>query len=140
MSSTVDLESKESQTELDMGIHAVHRSAHEEYQAAVNRVLEEGIGTNPDLKEEMEIPFFYLSIKGDTFRVKQMLETGISINVIDYYGRIALHLAADNSNLRAVSLLLIIGADSDFRDDRGETALSLAIKAKTSRFPNSIAA
>ena len=85
MSSTVDLESKESQTELDMGIHAVHRSAHEEYQAAVNRVLEEGIGTNPDLKEEMEIPFFYLSIKGDTFRVKQMLETGISIKVIDYY-------------------------------------------------------
>ena len=119
------MESRSSQTD-----NSEQLSAYEAYQQAIARVLNEGISSNPNLIEEMEIRFFHLVMKDDIDPAKALLNSGISVNAVDYNGRSALHFAADRGNQEFVQYLLNRSANPDQRDSRGETALSLAIKGK----------
>ena len=107
-----------------------HLAAYKEYQNAIDRVLNEGIGLFPTLMEEMEIRLFHFAIKGDSAQVSVLLDKGICVNAVDYDGRTALHLASDRGNLETVELLLSRSANTSILDRQGETALSLAARAK----------
>ena len=58
--------------------------------------------------------------------VNALLDRGAVINARDKYGNTALYYAARSGNLPKVQLLLSRGADQEIRNDRGETALSIA--------------
>lgn len=57
---------------------------------------------------------------------KHMKKT--EINVVDSFGRTALHLTAGGGHTRAVGLLLSSGANAGIQDKKGMTALSRAVE------------
>ena len=67
-------------------------------------------------------------MKGDAVKVKQLLDEGASLVVLDKNGWTALHLASSHGRMEVVQLLLDRGAPLDLQDLDGFTALYLAIK------------
>jgi len=65
--------------------------------------------------------------KGDTGRVKALIEHGYKLEAADRDGRTALMLAAQHGHADIVRLLLAKGARSDARDRQGFTAYGLAV-------------
>ena len=78
-------------------------------------------------QEEMEMKLFYLAATGDLEGTKRMIESGASVNALDYNSRSPLHLAAENGHVEVVEYLTAKGASTDCQDDAGETPLSLAM-------------
>ena len=64
--------------------------------------------------------------EGDVTALARMLHTTPADTVVNGGGRSLPMVAVEESNVPAVELLLIRGANPDFRDERGMTALALA--------------
>ena len=60
--------------------------------------------------------------------VTQLIESGISVNVVDYNIRTVLHVCAENGHENLVEYLLTKSAIVDSRDKHGDTAIKLAIR------------
>ena len=65
--------------------------------------------------------------RGDTKTLKKFLENGANVNVRDYDGRCALHIAAADGNLEAVNMLLEHGAIPNTKDRYQMTPLMEAL-------------
>lgn len=61
--------------------------------------------------------------KGDVAVVRNLLASGVAINLTSLYGSTPLHAAAESGNIAMVSMLLMHGADINAIDNRGETPL-----------------
>ncbi|KAK6919668.1 Serine-threonine/tyrosine-protein kinase, catalytic domain, partial [Dillenia turbinata] len=67
------------------------------------------------------IRLMYLANDGDLEGMKELLDSGVSVNFKDIDGRTALHVAACQGRTDVVELLLRRGADVDSRDCWGST-------------------
>lgn len=54
--------------------------------------------------------------ENDCFTIREVLSKGVSVNFSDYDKRTALHLAVNESNIKAIKLLLRKGADANYKD------------------------
>lgn len=72
-------------------------------------------------------------VTNNTIMIKQLLNSGVSLNEADEQGRTPLHLASCSGYTELVRLLLEHGADPNRRDCMGNTPLHLAaVTGKTS--------
>ena len=62
--------------------------------------------------------------KGNTSRVKLLLEKGIQVNAVDGKGRTALFRAVEKGHVNTVRVLLEAGADSSIKNNKGRTPWS----------------
>lgn len=69
---------------------------------------------------------FECARNGDTSRLAELLNLGVSVNLTNDKGDTLLILAAYHRQPRAVNLLLERGADVDRANDNGQTALGAA--------------
>eukprot|EP00291_Cryptomonas_curvata_P009430 CAMPEP_0172200544 /NCGR_PEP_ID=MMETSP1050-20130122/29399_1 /TAXON_ID=233186 /ORGANISM="Cryptomonas curvata, Strain CCAP979/52" /LENGTH=245 /DNA_ID=CAMNT_0012877883 /DNA_START=112 /DNA_END=845 /DNA_ORIENTATION=+ len=130
MSRDMRLDSRGSQTEDDdLGQIPADHGIYARYQDALNKVLKKGNTMDERFREEMEIKLFHLAVSGDLDRMRQLVENGISVNAVDYNGRSPLHLAADRGFTEVVEYLLSNSATPDLKDNRGDSAVTLASKA-----------
>ncbi|CAJ2658751.1 unnamed protein product [Trifolium pratense] len=73
------------------------------------------------------VRLMYSANEGDIDGIREVLESGVSVNFIDVDGRTALHIAACQGLTHVVELLLEKGADLDPKDRWGSTPLADAI-------------
>eukprot|EP01059_Diplonema_ambulator_P025117 TRINITY_DN42101_c0_g1_i1.p1 TRINITY_DN42101_c0_g1~~TRINITY_DN42101_c0_g1_i1.p1 ORF type:complete len:731 (+),score=271.48 TRINITY_DN42101_c0_g1_i1:178-2193(+) len=64
--------------------------------------------------------------KGDTATIKNLIDRGVDLSVVDYDKRTALHLAAEEGHTNTVILLLSYGVDPNTVDRWGNTPLDCA--------------
>lgn len=76
-------------------------------------------------KEEETGTLLYYASKGNVPILKHMLDNGTSVDVADYDGRTALHLAASEGHTAAVELLLEYGPRLNPCDRFNETVSTL---------------
>ena len=82
---------------------------------------------------ERQYTFFHHAAAGDLCSLRALLDSGISINITDYNGRSALHLAFERGHTEMVNYLLEQGADKDLKDIFGNTPVNMAQKGKQPR-------
>ena len=75
---------------------------------------------------EMEYSLFHKAASGNLDKLKNLLESKVLINAVDYNERTALHLAAERGHASIIEYLLENGADHELEDIFGDTALDLA--------------
>ena len=69
---------------------------------------------------------------GDLSQVKKILKNNPhNLNILDNVGRTPLHFAAGNNQVEIVEILLELGAITNQVDDKGRTALDVAIEKKS---------
>ncbi|XP_058771411.1 integrin-linked protein kinase 1-like isoform X1 [Vicia villosa] len=73
------------------------------------------------------VRLMYSANEGDVDGIREVLESGVSVNFRDVDGRTALHIAACQGLTHVVDLLLDKGADVDPKDRWGSTPLADAI-------------
>ncbi|XP_057429746.1 integrin-linked protein kinase 1 [Lotus japonicus] len=73
------------------------------------------------------VRLMYLANEGDLDGIREVLESGVSVNFRDIDGRTALHIAACQGLTHVVALLLEKGAQVDTKDRWGSTPLADAI-------------
>ncbi|GAU35557.1 hypothetical protein TSUD_384050 [Trifolium subterraneum] len=73
------------------------------------------------------VRLMYSANEGDIDGIREVLESGVSVNFRDIDGRTALHIAACQGLTHVVELLLEKGADVDPKDRWGSTPLADAI-------------
>ncbi|XP_045803221.1 integrin-linked protein kinase 1 [Trifolium pratense] len=73
------------------------------------------------------VRLMYSANEGDIDGIREVLESGVSVNFRDVDGRTALHIAACQGLTHVVELLLEKGADLDPKDRWGSTPLADAI-------------
>jgi ankyrin repeat protein len=66
------------------------------------------------------------AIKGDMFKVRQLIEKGADVNVRDKNQDTPLHEAASRRKTDVAKLLIEKGADVNAKDNYGQTALDMA--------------
>ena len=66
------------------------------------------------------------AIKGDIFKVRQLIEKGADVNARDQNQHTPLHNAASRRNTDVAKLLIDKGADVNAKDNYGQTALDMA--------------
>uniref|UniRef100_A0A3Q1GU11 Ankyrin repeat domain 22 n=1 Tax=Acanthochromis polyacanthus TaxID=80966 RepID=A0A3Q1GU11_9TELE len=62
--------------------------------------------------------------------MEELLESTADINAVDYKGNSALHYVCQRKSLRLVPLLLQRNADTNIRNNDGETPLDIAVRLK----------
>lgn len=68
-----------------------------------------------------------LTFKDDMSGIKRLIASGVNMDVIDKYGASALHRALTNKQEEIAQLLIESGADTTFRNYRGEDPLYFAL-------------
>ena len=85
------------------------------------------------MKGEFEIAdqnaFFQAAEINDTKNLSSLIEKKVNVNSRDKYGDTALHFASVNNNTESVKILLRKGADRNFVNLKGETALQMTQRA-----------
>lgn len=71
------------------------------------------------------VRLMYLAFEGDVNGVREVLESGVSVNFRDIDGRTALHVASCEGFTDVVDLLLQKGADVEAKDIWGSTVIDL---------------
>jgi len=66
------------------------------------------------------------SSQGNIFILKELVNAKYDLNLSDYDGRAAIHLAAENGQLEVIKFLLAHGAQLDLQDNFGNTAYVIA--------------
>jgi glutaminase len=74
------------------------------------------------------VKFFYASFENDIMSVRMMIRSGINVNMKDYDGRTALHIACSEGNYEIVKLLLENKADPDIKDRWNKTPFDNAVE------------
>jgi ankyrin repeat protein len=69
------------------------------------------------------VRLMYSANEGDVDGIREVLESGVSVNFRDVDGRTALHIAACQGLTHVVQLLLEKGADVDPKDQWGSTVI-----------------
>lgn len=83
----------------------------------------------PEDDEELHLPeLVYWASLGDLAEVEKVLELGIDVNQTDEEGYSALQAAAENDHLDVVKLLVVKGANINYKGEY--TALQLAEMAE----------
>lgn len=72
--------------------------------------------------------FMYNAARGDINEMKRMICHGIDIDVQDYDRRTALHIAVQHNQTKTINFLMSLDANTDIKDNEGNTALSNAKK------------
>jgi len=72
------------------------------------------------------VGLWYAAAEGELVRLKQLISRGVHVDVSDYDGRTALHLAAANGHTECASFLIAAGADTTCLDRFGATPLDEA--------------
>jgi len=70
--------------------------------------------------------FWNAVINGENDTIKKLIAAGVNVNIKDFSGRTALHIAVQNSYIDAVKILLKAKAYVSERDSKGETAFHIA--------------
>jgi glutaminase len=70
----------------------------------------------------------WASSLGDLYEVQQLIARGVDVNIADYDGRTALHLAASEGHYRVVEYLLLKDAKIDAKDRWGNSPLDDALR------------
>jgi len=69
------------------------------------------------------VGLWYAAAEGELVRLKQLISRGVHVDVADYDGRTALHLAAANGHTQCTAFLIAAGADTTCLDRFGATPL-----------------
>uniref|UniRef100_A0A7C8YX07 non-specific serine/threonine protein kinase n=1 Tax=Opuntia streptacantha TaxID=393608 RepID=A0A7C8YX07_OPUST len=97
-------------------------------------VFEAEEGEDEEREEEIEIPpsikLMYAANEGDLEGIKELLQSGASINFRDIDNRTPLHVAACQGYVEVVQFLIDMGAEIDSKDRWGSTPLADAIYYK----------
>jgi glutaminase len=72
------------------------------------------------------VGLWYAAAEGELVRLKQLISRGVDVDVADYDGRSALHLAAANGHTDCTNFLVAAGADIACLDRFGATPLNEA--------------
>ena len=72
-------------------------------------------------------PLMKAAREGDAARVRELLDRGISPNMVDGQGNTALHWAARNGHIELAKMLIEAGADVNAWGPKGRTPLSFAM-------------
>jgi len=67
---------------------------------------------------------------GDMNAVALLARQGANLNMTDYDGRTAMHMACSSGRYKIVENLVKLGANSAIRDRWGQTPMAIAIKSK----------
>lgn len=118
--------------------HAL-RSATRDMLRVVDVLMESGVEVKAD--DMYGRTPLHVAVHYDGFNVVNALLTNISaegseekscmVNLLDYSGNTALHLASRNNSKEVVSLLLSVGAKVGIKNNKGETALHIAARASS---------
>src|SRR5574344_38909 len=79
-------------------------------------------------KQPKEASIQELIMAGRYDEAKELFKTKTDINAVDADGNTALHMAAHVNESDLVSFLIIKGADTEIRNNAGDTALHVAVK------------
>jgi ankyrin repeat protein len=96
---------------------------------------DKGIDVNQDNDKQWP-PLIYIcrgDRGGDPLVVKRLIDLGINVNVCNYKGKTALHVAAKSGFVPATQLLLDHGAQVNALDPNGETAMFDLIRSTIKR-------
>jgi glutaminase len=89
-------------------------------------------------RSEQIVQFFYACFENDIMIVRKMIRLGMDINLADYDGRTAMHIACSEGNYETVQLLLQHRASFALKDRWGKTALDNAVEGGYFDIENSI--
>lgn len=89
-----------------------------------------GVTAEIQTNSRSESEFILAVARGNTSKVRMLLEAGISANLRTIEGRSVVAMAAEQANMDTIELLIAHGADVNARSHRGETALSAAVHAR----------
>ncbi len=76
-----------------------------------------------EAEADLSFGLLWAAAKGDLWEIRRLRAAGIDLNITDYDGRTALHLAASEGQKRVAAYLLERGADWRLKDRWGATAL-----------------
>ncbi len=76
-----------------------------------------------EAEADLSFGLLWAATKGDLWEIRRLRAAGVDLNITDYDGRTALHLAASEGQKRVASYLLERGADWRLKDRWGATAL-----------------
>jgi ankyrin repeat protein len=62
--------------------------------------------------------------------VKELIESGANVNIVDEYGYTALHYAAEHASLKRIEVLVKSGADANVKNINGDTPYDIVISYK----------
>lgn len=79
-------------------------------------------------QDQMVASFTYSATVGDAKAVKELLHKRMDVNVCDYDGRSAMHLAASEGNAEVISALLEAAGNANLKDRWGSTPMKDALK------------
>lgn len=70
--------------------------------------------------------FFDLIEKNDIVKVKEIIEGGFDINILNKYGSSALHVAISKKSIPMANILIGLGINLNIQNKEGKTSLQLA--------------
>ncbi|GBM77471.1 Ankyrin-3 [Araneus ventricosus] len=119
------------------GAKPIHIAAREGHQDIVEYFLTEGLDID-DRGENGWSLLHYTAAGNQSEICKFFLKNCLNVNVVDAHGCTPLHVAAQMGNADVLHILLHYGAFYDFRNERNETPLDVAMTSifePTSKFP-----
>lgn len=120
----VDSKEVEIDAKTHIGTTALMRAAAHGHLELVRMFLAEG--ADPYLKSWYGTSLHSAAEAGQCEAIKELLKTGMDIDVKDDFGRAALHCAAQEGHIPAVHVLLEYGADPFARDEEGMALIHYA--------------
>ncbi|KAK9901237.1 hypothetical protein WJX75_001780 [Coccomyxa subellipsoidea] len=88
----------------------------------------QGLNAPTARDDDRTTEFLYAAARGDTTKLRHMVQYGFEVNKGDYDNRTALMLAVVGNHAAAVNTLLGAGADANVQDNLGHNALLEATK------------
>jgi ankyrin repeat protein len=118
--------------ENNLGETALLRYTKNQYIKGI-RILLQHDGVNIDHRNNGGKTALYLSLTGSLEITKILLDKGATVDIPNNFGVTPLMFYAHLSGIDRIDLLLAAGADVDWQDNSGNTALIIAVKARKTK-------
>jgi class 3 adenylate cyclase len=110
------------------GNRPIHEAWLGGHKAVIEALVKGGANSSQEFINELEMRMRQFAARGDLEHLRNLVETGICADAVDYCGRTALHIASERGHVEMVDYLRSKSVEVNTPDNDAETAISLAEK------------